>query len=218
MTDLYLRYHYYSLINCTPAKVLDIISKHICSLSLRCPKDLKYSSGYDSDSYGALPKTLRIIVNASPKMGAYISGISHCGSYQFPTVVGPVKIDTNVYLTSVQLRALVEFVTEVEIFNPGRGNDSELKDNPAFECNVLGYDMSKIVSYLLSLGRVRVRYTDHEYRSDTRDLVWVQDFPMDPHSVEGIRPESRLGQHLISLIHQNCGRQLHSSFGRVVPP
>lgn len=95
-----------------------------------------------------------------------------------------MKISTNVYLTSVQTCALVEHTTDVEISNDwSPGLDLAFKGNPAFECTVLGYDMGKVVRYLLSLGKVR--YTDHEYRGDTRDIVWVQGFPMDPHEQTG---------------------------------
>jgi hypothetical protein len=44
-----------------------------------------------------------------------------------------------------------------------------------------------LVSYLVERGLVGVRYTDHEYRDDCRDILWIKDFPLScRRSVEGL--------------------------------
>lgn len=173
--------------------------QYTCMLFIRCPVGSTLEgegdqSGKELRVELATRESERSYYHIPDGYYAYIVGCSHCGCYLIPTNTGVVRVSAGNSLTKTETEALVALASRATTMH------DEPKDDPVFQCNVHDYNMSAVVSELVSSGKARVRYTDHEFRDDERNLKWIEGYSLDREiPVEGLLPSSELGQHLIKL-------------------
>lgn len=97
---------------------------------------------------------------------------SHCMDYCFESSVGPIIVGCGKILSKDQFDELLKFATLATVYEPycSTKPDGDKKLNLTFG----DYNMSRVVSQLLSDGKVKVRHTDHEFRADNRNITWVE--------------------------------------------
>lgn len=105
----------------------------------------------------------------------YIKGASHmCSDFfnklgiSFPDVIPLYKIQINMF----------PLLKEI-IYLPGKYE--AISDDILYLIDTIREDISftKVINYLVNEGKVKVRYTEHEYRSDCRNITWIDGFPLD---------------------------------------
>lgn len=153
----------------------------------------------DSELNGLYRRMPDNMPGASAGAAAHIFGMTLCDTFILPE---GFTIGCNVYLTEEQLKYLVDNGTTASILTEYGGN---YQNDPKVTKEPNGYDFKSIVSALVELGKVKVRYTDHEFREDERDFTHIDDYPLnDELSVESILQYSDelkpLQKHLISLV------------------
>jgi len=180
------------------------IKKYVCLLDLALPEGTTYEDG----ELTAL-KTIGIglitrdIDNSywRPVDDAYATiGVStNCGTMLVPTSIGTIKVGCGRNLTHDQVNALLPLCTCATVLERYSGNDPAL--DPQLQCSIGDWDMSKVVSALHKMGKVTVRYTEHESRGDVRDLTWIEGYSLGrAHSVEDLRSEDGIGKYLIGML------------------
>lgn len=191
-----LRYREYSTTDIAYA-----LSKYPCTLTIKCP-DGTIDPYYPEDNHSG--KTIKVFLqtrgsfmyyNIPEGYYAYIIGCSHFSTFQIPTDVGNIIVSSGKSLSQPHTEALAKLATLAIVMHGADPNDSLL------QCNVGDFDMRSVVSHLVKLGKVKVRYTEHEFRDDERELTWIEGYPLDfKLSVEGLSPTSKEGQYLINMV------------------
>jgi hypothetical protein len=144
-----------------------------------------------------LPKELYIVpvINGDH---LFINGCSRAMRYK----LCGVTVGCGLTMSFDEFDKLIPLITNIKV---GLGESyytcsDDMLAELGFTKKCIGTDMRKVVSLLDRLGKVKVRYTEHEYRADCRDLIWIQDYPSQC-SVEELlsNPDSDINRHLLSL-------------------
>jgi hypothetical protein len=196
-----LRYRQYST-----TEIAYAMSKYTCVLKIICPV------GTIDTAQPELPiagKEIMVLLATRNCSGiqyfdipdgyyAYIIGFSRYEELQIPTSVGPVKITSGGCLSKEETHALSSLACfAIPYYQVPEEGD------PRFTCQLGDYNMSKVVDHLAKYDKVKIKHTEHEFRDDDRDLIWVKDYPLEyNYAVEDLIPSEGLGKHLVNLLNE----------------
>jgi hypothetical protein len=126
---------------------------------------------------------------------------SHFYEFLVPTANDTIKVTVGTKLTRDQVNDLLPLCSKATVLVEYSGNNPEYDTN--LQCHMGDWNASNIVSKLHKEGKVKVRYTDHEFRDDGRNLVWVEGYELPggyEYPVDGLDFNDDLGKHLLSMI------------------
>lgn len=154
------------------------LSKYTCLVHVPLPDGTVYNDDNQSTQLKSISLAIVTEENRENKYRvpvdgyAEVFGISNSCELRTP--------DDHVYglgvLTKDQLNHIVDVATDVTVLTKWSGLD--LDTDPKLTAVPDGYDWKHIVDTLEKVGKVKVRYTEHEYRDDVRDIIWVQDYQL----------------------------------------
>lgn len=96
-------------------------------------------------------------------------------------------------LTRDQLQKITKIATKATVLSQWSGKDPET--DPKMTKVVSGYDWRDTINKLEWQGHVKVRYTEHEYRLDARDLTWVNGYHISVDTLIHTEPMSMSNRH-----------------------
>jgi len=185
---------------CDKPEHFHLIRTHVCMVYLRLPNGRELM--FVPDFLAARPGTACYI---------YASGDYRPVSIDASGVACSPIIEAGKYLTEDELTTVMSYAQRVELLSD-RTLSGEPVDRIIWSSKDSGkYKMDWVVGLLELRGKVKTRCTEHEYRDDDRDLIWVEGWDLKgPCSVDSLyidqpdeTPSHSLRNHLLALVAKN---------------
>lgn len=179
------------------------LSKYVCYVELPLPEGTVYTEDNKPTKLTSVKLAITTEENKCEKyrvpVGSYAEVFGSCNAFTLKTPDGSV-FGIGSKLTKDQVDHIIDIATGCEVLE--RWSGLGLSSDPKLTAVPCGYDWKQVVSTLERTGKVKVRYTDHQYRDDDRNITWVQDYEL-PHrmSVDGLNWNDKLCDHLIKLLN-----------------